>query len=123
MSETTKTDSITDDEVFEKFILTLPAIKRKEKPVLNQKDINKFQRVWDNEFISYRGRYRKKHRDTKKENEYKNCLFTIYFYHWDKIDGFQINMESVGERIGKSAVTVDRMILLFVKSRILVFCN
>jgi predicted transcriptional regulator len=98
-------------------------IKRKEKPVLNQKDIDTFQRVWGNEFISYRGRYRKKHRDTKKENEYKNCLFTIYFYHWDKIDGFQINMESVGEKIGKSAITVDRMILLFIKSGILERCH
>ena len=123
MDETTKRDSITDDEIFERFIASLPAIKRREKPVLNQDDINKFQKAWDNEFISYRGRYRKKHIDIKKENEYKNCLFAIYFHHWDTIDGFQINMESIGKKIRKSPATVDRMILLFIKSGILERCH
>jgi predicted transcriptional regulator len=123
MTKNVNIHSITDNEIFEKFVSKFPTSKPTGKPVLNQKDIDHFQKVWNKEFISYRGRYKKEHIDTKKENEYKNCLFRIFTYHWDKVDGFQLNMESIGQKIGKSFITVDRMILLFLKTGILERCH
>lgn len=123
MNDKVDNNPITPDDVFEKFISQFPTVKHTYQQVLNQKDINHFQKVWSKEFISYRGRYKKKHIDTKKEQEYKNCLFTIYSYHWDEVDGFQINMENIGYKIGKSPATVDRMILFFIKTGILERCH
>jgi predicted transcriptional regulator len=118
-----KENSITIDEVIEKYKLLYPTTNTGKKTVLTQKDITRFEKVWKKEFISYRGRYRKKHTDTKKETEYKNCLFRIFFKHWDEADGFQINMENVGEIIGKSYITVHRMILFFLKTGIINRCH
>jgi hypothetical protein len=123
MNDNIDNNPITPDDVFEKFISQFPTVKHTYKQILNQNDIKHFQKVWSKEFISYRGRYKKKHIDTKKEQEYKNCLFTIYCYHWDEVDGFQINMENIGYKIGKSPATVDRMILFFLKTRKLERCH
>ena len=116
-------DTITDDEVFNQFLKLFPKTKSKKRTVLSQKDINKFNRVWKKEFISKRGRYKKEFFDTKKEAEYKNCLFVIFTKHWDKEDGFQLNMKTTGKLIEKSFVTVSRMITVFLKTGILVRCH
>ena len=115
---------LTIDDIIEKIQLEYQKTKNTSKKiVLSKKDINKFNRIWKQEFISYRGRYRKEYFDTKKENDYKNCLFSIFSRHWDDADGFQINMKKTGELIGKSFVTVSRMIQLFIKTGIIVRCH
>jgi hypothetical protein len=115
--------TITDDEVFEKFLLLFPKTKPKKVTVLSQDDIDKFNKVWKKEFKSKRGRYKKEFFDLKKETDYKNCLFSIFSRHWDEPDGFQINMKITGEHIGKSFVTVSRMIQVFIKSGLLSRCH
>jgi len=119
-------DTSSVDEVIKKIQLQYKKSKNQnttKKIILSQKDIDQFNRIWKQEFISFRGRYRKEYFDTKKETDYKNCLFTIFSRHWDDVDGFQINMKSTGELIGKSLVTVSRMIQLFIKSGLLVRCH
>ena len=113
----------TDDALYEEFKSLYPAKKTENKIVLTQKDISRFNELWAKEFISYRGRYKKKHIDKKKEAEFKKCLFTIFTLHWDQPDGFQINMKTIGKAIAKSFITVDRMILFFLKTGILCRCH
>ena len=115
-------NTITDDNIFSQFIKLYPKTKTK-KTVLTQKEIKKFYKVWESEFISYRGKTRIKKTDTKKEKEYKNCLFTIYSRHWEEVDGFQISMERTSKLIGKSVPTVSRMITVFLKTGILIRCH
>ena len=112
-----------DEKVYKLWAKKYPKPVKQKETVLNQKDINKFYRIWKKEFISQRGRYKNKNFDTKKEAEYKNCLFTIYKYHWDDVDGFQINMVNVGKTIGKSNITVHRMISFFLKTGIIKRCH
>jgi hypothetical protein len=116
-----------DDGDFEAFIkefIKHNAVRAEVKERgLTQKEIDKCQEAWKREFTSGRGRYKKEHFDKSKENNYKNCLFTIYKYHWDDVDGFQLNMKRLGAITGKSAQTVDRIILFLLGCGLLVRCH
>jgi hypothetical protein len=119
-----------DDEDLERFIKEykrthyLQAELREEREkTVTSKETDKFHMEWKEEFTSRRGRYSKEFIDSKKESDYKKCLFTIYKYHWDAVDGFQINMKEVGKIINKSAQTVDRMILCFIRCGLLSRCH
>jgi len=80
MGKDTETQ-ITVDEVIRKIQSSHSKNEPKKKAVLSQRAINRFNKVWKAEFISHRGRYRKEFIDTKKEANYKNCLFTIFTKH------------------------------------------
>ena len=86
MTKTGKYDSTepykeVDDKIISLWLKKYSKSVGQKINVLNQKDINKHNKIWKKEFISQRGRYKKKYFDTKKEADYKNCLFTIYKYH------------------------------------------
>jgi hypothetical protein len=116
-----------DDKEFEAFTKRYMADNRiritAQERTLTQKEIDICQEVWKREFTSKRGRYKKEHFDSNKENSYKNCLFAIYKYHWDDVDGFQLDMKRLGVIAGKSVQTVDRILLFLLECGLLVRCH
>jgi predicted transcriptional regulator len=112
-------DKISDDEIWQIFASKYPKRIKQKIQTLNQKELDDFQKSWQKEFTSYRGRYKKAFFDYKKEADYKFCLFDIVKNHWNKEDGFNINMKRSSDRINKSVATVNRMILFFIECGLL----